>query len=151
MVVVPSARHAADHEILGAGVARVVEVDASTPQSGRPNSVNAVALLDHRPHRLKTTNVDVDGALPKVAATGTWRLHVTEPGQQRASHDKRGTLTRSQGSLESVSDEALGVDGHAMRPGLPRHNRPETLEQRCLSPDRLDRGHVLQYDRLGGE
>ena len=124
-------------QVLGPGVARVVEIEALTDQAVGPQPVLIALLLDVGAHGREALDVDVDRPPADRAAAGRRRDRSAGAGQQRADDQERG----AHGLSELVGDLVRGqVAGPEADPvlGLVEVDRGAELAQ-----DRQHLAHVL--------
>ncbi len=141
-------------DVVGGGVARVLEDHALADEAtfGTPGHATldvAVHRLEHRTQGRQAVEVDVDGAVPEVVATGERHAGPSRARQQRPEDDHRGPhlldeLVRRLGDegRGRVDDEVSGPPVGPVGPALDL--RADGLE---------DLGHDLHVDdaRHAGE
>jgi hypothetical protein len=111
----PALRQAGGHEqVLGPGVARVVEVDPLPDQPVGPQPVLIADLLDLGAHGREALDVDVDRPPPDRAAARRRRDDPTGPGQQRPDDQEGGAHRLPERVRDLVRGEVAGPDPDAV-------------------------------------
>ena len=151
----PLGQHGGHEHVVGGGVARVLEHDPLPHQApdGPPRHRAldvAVHRLEHRPQRRQAVEVDVDGAVPEVVATGQRHAGPSRAGQQRPEHHHRGAHLLDQLVGRLGDERGRRVDHEVRRRavgpvGGPGHLRPDGGEHLGHDLDVDDARHTGQH------